>query len=691
MIGSVMVGGLFYDFESEGINLAPIIESDIPDSFLIGSIDMLYLTISDEDMSSLNIEATIDGSPLNVAPNNTGIITVDISDLEVGTHSLKMIIIDSLGQESRLSHTFSINYPSEQSTTIVLESDEISIFRGETVSINGTLNHPNLGTCDLGWSDGDVNQFGLNLPFSESGEFSWGPSEIESNMTISILGECGTWEDSSDLVIIQIIVSEPEPILGCTDSEANNYNINATGDDGSCQYDPEPILGCMDSEANNYNSDATEDDGSCQFDEEPVMGCMDPQAMNYDTNATQDDGSCEYNEDPETGSSGWWSKTLLCDEEQVPVVDDYTTEEQDNHMCDLSFIIEDGNITISTNGLPNHDFESTLGCCASAQSETYTIPLTPTDDPECNPSVSSDGCVMAPIRGTIAFSVTGVAIYGPEDGLGGDAVALEEGAYEQEDGEQPVDLGICHGHSGPGGIYHYHADSNCIHWHAEEGETMYDYNLESRRNLSTHSKIVGFALDGYSIYGYTGWNDDGEVVEMTSSYRLKEGADGSGGIDDYEYVQGLGTLDACNGIFSATPDWPEGMYHYHTTMVNGEGGIGFPYFINCYAGELLSSDESSDGDDDDPCAGYGDTWGPGIGPPPDGCEGGGPPPGGQSSEGGLIAIPWFKNPPNSGLIFISILILATVSRYSFRVLAYDSDAPSLAGKVHEYRPILEQA
>ena len=29
-----------------------------------------------------------------------------------------------------------------------------------------TLNHPNLGTCDLGWSDGDVNQFSLNLPFS---------------------------------------------------------------------------------------------------------------------------------------------------------------------------------------------------------------------------------------------------------------------------------------------------------------------------------------------------------------------------------------------------------------------------------------------------------------------------------------------------------------------------------------------
>jgi len=26
---------------------------------------------------------------------------------------------------------------------------------------------------------------------------------------------------------------------------------------------------------------------------------------------------------------------------------------------------------------------------------------------------------------------------------------------------------------------------------------------------------------------------------------------------------------------------------------------------------------------DDPCAGYGETWGPGIGPPPAGCGGGG--------------------------------------------------------------------
>jgi len=55
---------------------------------------------------------------------------------------------------------------------------------------------------------------------------------------------------------------------------AENYNPEATEDDGSCEY----ILGCTDSEALNYNSEATLDDGSC---ENPVPGCIDPNAVNY--------------------------------------------------------------------------------------------------------------------------------------------------------------------------------------------------------------------------------------------------------------------------------------------------------------------------------------------------------------------------------------------------------------------------
>jgi hypothetical protein len=78
---------------------------------------------------------------------------------------------------------------------------------------------------------------------------------------------------------LQIVLPEPETpalVLGCMDSEAANYNSEATQDDGSClpaqtvQIPPEPetptvVLGCMDSEASNYNSEAMQDDGSCAY------------------------------------------------------------------------------------------------------------------------------------------------------------------------------------------------------------------------------------------------------------------------------------------------------------------------------------------------------------------------------------------------------------------------------------------
>ena len=71
-------------------------------------------------------------------------------------------------------------------------------------------------------------------------------------------------------------VFEGEPILGCTDSEAKNYNSEANEDDGSCEYDepePEPVLGCTDSEAMNYDSNATEDDAHANtWKQYPAMG-----------------------------------------------------------------------------------------------------------------------------------------------------------------------------------------------------------------------------------------------------------------------------------------------------------------------------------------------------------------------------------------------------------------------------------
>lgn len=73
---------------------------------------------------------------------------------------------------------------------------------------------------------------------------------------------------------------------GCTDPEADNFDVDADCDDGSCV-----IGGCSYSFALNYNPAATYDDGSCL---EQINGCTDPTALNYDTAANNNDESCEY-------------------------------------------------------------------------------------------------------------------------------------------------------------------------------------------------------------------------------------------------------------------------------------------------------------------------------------------------------------------------------------------------------------
>jgi len=98
--------------------------------------------------------------------------------------------------------------------------------------------------------------------------------------------------------------------LGCTDSNADNYDPDANADDGSCYR-----LGCMSDWADNYDNLATTDDGSCyrlgcisewadNYDELATidegscyrLGCMDTLACNYNTEANISDGSCTYAE-----------------------------------------------------------------------------------------------------------------------------------------------------------------------------------------------------------------------------------------------------------------------------------------------------------------------------------------------------------------------------------------------------------
>ena len=109
-----------------------------------------------------------------------------------------------------------------------------------------------------------------------------------------------------------------------------------------------------------------------------------------------------------------------------------------------------------------------------------------------------------------------------------------------------------------------------------------------------HSPIIGWAYDGHPIYGPYGYVDPenkapfNEYKRIRSSYRvitsresiLSGLSDPLGTyIEDYEYVEGLGDLDRYNGRFCVTPEYPNGVYAYFTTITGTDGFPAFPYFI----------------------------------------------------------------------------------------------------------------
>ena len=80
------------------------------------------------------------------------------------------------------------------------------------------------------------------------------------------------------------------PAAGCTDSVASNYDSTAISNDGSCEY-----LGCTNYLFMEYNPYALTDDGSCSV--LAVYGCLYDSADNYDLLANTDDGTCLFPED----------------------------------------------------------------------------------------------------------------------------------------------------------------------------------------------------------------------------------------------------------------------------------------------------------------------------------------------------------------------------------------------------------
>jgi hypothetical protein len=149
----------------------------------------------------------------------------------------------------------------------------------------------------------------------------------------------------------------------------------------------------------------------------------------------------------------------------------------------------------------------------AAQQLLFTLPLNPTvaAQPQCAP-------------GGVGIMLTGVALYSAIDAQGRDAVA-----HEVQDS--------CRGHPQLRNTYHYHSITPC---------------LGDKTLPGGHSALVGYAIDGFGIFGPRG--EGGKILSSAD-------------------------LDECHGHTHAIP-WNGKMvvmYHYHGTS-------DFPYTVGCLRG-----------------------------------------------------------------------------------------------------------
>lgn len=139
-------------------------------------------------------------------------------------------------------------------------------------------------------------------------------------------------------------------------------------------------------------------------------------------------------------------------------------------------------------------------------------------------------------------------------------------------------------HVQPDGSYHYHGVPNgMLSAEAIDGKEM---------------TLIGWAADGFPVYARYGYPKAGVMIGalklMRPSYRLKQAPDAGrpspviipmgAFMQDWEYVEGIGDLDQCNGRFGSTPEFPEGIYHYYATDA-------YPYIQRCVKGNINSQPE----------------------------------------------------------------------------------------------------
>ena len=245
-------------------------------------------------------------------------------------------------------------------------------------------------------------------------------------------------------------------------------------------------------------------------------------------------------------------------------------------MSDISQAISlDGNnLKLVTNGIPNYvptimgfevakqwnqmgdtgkDFtelkfsEENLGSSGrnnpnsiSDKSITYNIPI--------NPKINENGPVNTSL-GTVGVALNGVRLFN---------------AYEDPNDTSAYGriFSTCCGHPAQNGDYHYHQYPKCLKLLGQQWQSEKDVcdRIDNLVENNKSSPLIGFALDGFPIYGPVGLVEEKSKILQTSY----TGPTNQAG--NPTYVANSGDLDECNGREAPTPEFPEGIYHYVMTI-----------------------------------------------------------------------------------------------------------------------------
>ena len=250
------------------------------------------------------------------------------------------------------------------------------------------------------------------------------------------------------------------------------------------------------------------------------------------------------------------------------------------------------------------------GPVSTALNNNYIIKL------PLNPSVAvtntlvGNGAIAAFINGTVAYKAGDGGSYNNLNQWHSNAVYFENIGFD-----------CAHGHPGPmTSDYHHHQNPSAFNIETVPSSSICNIYLADGLyvpNAATHGPLIGFAADGYPIYGAYGYTDPLDITSpikrITPSYQLRNITDrttlpdgtaavgptltqmvqimGPGQpqiqailgayLEDFEYVAGLGDLDENNGRFCKTPEYPNGIYCYFAT-IDADNKPVYPYLLGKY-------------------------------------------------------------------------------------------------------------